>query len=483
MSAGGLSAEELGAVLDELRSSLSQAQVRDVARLSHNDDLLLFFDTEDGRRAVQIAPGGPRARLCTTEQRFKAADLTSTAQVERLRRRLVETRLTAAQHTAGERYCLLEFGGAQQASLAIELFGPRGLWCLLDADGLILELSRLPRTGQRELRPGVPYSPPPRRGSPPAGSARFAPPVCKNVDHHFTALDQLEQLERERKRLSTALTRAHRKTTQRIAGLERQQEQIAATSELRRKADLLLAYATRAQRGDTELIVPDPEREGQEIRLELEPSVPVQAQAQKLYRRARKLDDAAAISAERLHDARATLASLDGWVVRLDETADSDLAALARELISAGLLPAPARPRPKERKITGGENFRRFESAEGYPIFVGRNNRQNDRLTTRVARGNDLWLHIGQGQTGSHVVVRLPRGKTASLETLLDAATLAVHFSRSRGNPRCEVVYTQAKHVRKPKGLPAGSVVPSQTRTVTIRHDDDRLGRLLDSSR
>jgi hypothetical protein len=138
---------------------------------------------------------------------------------------------------------------------------------------------------------------------------------------------------------------------------------------------------------------------------------------------------------------------------------------------------APGRSRDDS---SGGENVRQFVSAEGYPILVGRNNEQNDRLTMRIAKGNDLWLHVGGGRPGSHVVIRLPKGKTASLETLLDAGTLAVHFSKARGESRIDVVYTHKKHVRKPKGLPAGAVVPSQTKTLTVHLDEARLKRLLD---
>jgi predicted ribosome quality control (RQC) complex YloA/Tae2 family protein len=99
----------------------------------------------------------------------------------------------------------------------------------------------------------------------------------------------------------------------------------------------------------------------------------------------------------------------------------------------------------------------------------------------RVAKGNDLWLHVGGGRAGSHVVIRLPKGKTASLETLLDAGTVAVHFSKARGEARIDVVYTWKKHVRKPKGLPPGAVVPSQTKSITVLRDEARLQRLLGS--
>ena len=107
---------------------------------------------------------------------------------------------------------------------------------------------------------------------------------------------------------------------------------------------------------------------------------------------------------------------------------------------------------------------------------------QNDELTMRFANGNDLWLHVGGGRPGSHVVVRLPKQKTASLETLLDAAALAVHYSKARGEPRIDVIYTHRKHVKKPKGLPPGAVVPAQTKTITVLHDAARLGRVLDTA-
>src|SRR5690606_4501232 len=132
----------------------------------------------------------------------------------------------------------------------------------------------------------------------------------------------------------------------------------------------------------------------------------------------------------------AVLAQLPSDAAALDPVA---LAAWRRELERLAVLPKTSPPRaagktgkPKPANPPG-ENFRRFVSIEGYPILVGRNNEQNDRLTMRVANGNDLWLHVGGGRPGSHVVIKLPKNKTASLQTLLDAGTLAVHFSKARG--------------------------------------------------
>jgi predicted ribosome quality control (RQC) complex YloA/Tae2 family protein len=122
--------------------------------------------------------------------------------------------------------------------------------------------------------------------------------------------------------------------------------------------------------------------------------------------------------------------------------------------------------------------YRTFRSLSGVPLLVGRGAEQNDALTLRVARGNDLWLHA-RGLAGAHVVARLERGKAPDQDTLLDAAHLAVHFSDARGQPQADVAYTRAKHVRKPRGAAPGAVTYSQERVILLRFEQTRLERLL----
>ena len=193
------------------------------------------------------------------------------------------------------------------------------------------------------------------------------------------------------------------------------------------------------------------------------------------------------MTVSRLKVAETELVELSAAADLLKDPSEPNLNAVRTRLDALGLLPKPKAEKSKantSKKKKDGEAvpFRRFTSAEGYPIFVGRNNNQNDELTMRYANGNDLWLHVGGGRPGSHVVVRMPKQKTASLETLLDAATLAVYYSKSRGEERIEVVYTFRKNIKKPKGLPPGAVVPAQTKAITVFADKDRLARLLNSS-
>jgi predicted ribosome quality control (RQC) complex YloA/Tae2 family protein len=247
----------------------------------------------------------------------------------------------------------------------------------------------------------------------------------------------------------------------------------------------MLAYAHTVRRGQPSMQVTDP-LSGAPLVIELDPARPVVDQARALYDKARRLDDGRAITGTRLAAAQDELAACERIAARL-AAADApmpaaELAACRDELVARQALPGSRAPRRDRAQPEAAPEFRRFVSAEGYPILVGRSNAENDRLTLRVANGNDLWLHVGGGRAGAHVIVRLPKQKTASLATLLDAATLAVHFSKARGERRVDVVYTQRKHVRKPKGLPAGAVVPTQTRAITVEADAERLRRLLDSA-
>ncbi len=408
-------------------------------------------------------------------------------------------RLLEWTQPAGERWLRLDLANEDGArALIVELFGPRGLWCTLDAEDRIVELSRLPQSAQRTLRPGVVYRPPPPRPEPAASptpaagaEARFTgtdgEALDAAIDRWFTVHDEHAEREGERLELQRALDRAERRNAHQCAGLERQLAEIEAADAVRQQADLLLAYGFGARAGRDVLEVEDPLEPTRTVRIPLRAGVPIPAQANALYRRAAKLEAARTTAEQRLAQARARHDALRAAATALAAAGDeTDLAAVRAELQRLGVIPAalsaptsrPAGGRGPRQRAAAMAGVREFRSAEGYPILVGKSNADNDRLCRQIARGNDLWLHVGGGRAGSHVVVRLPRGKTASLETLLDAGCLAVHFSKARGAPVCDVVYTRAKHVRKPKGAPPGQVVPNHTKTVSVRADAARLARL-----
>ncbi|MCA8955955.1 MAG: DUF814 domain-containing protein [Planctomycetes bacterium] len=498
--AGGLTATELALVVAELGPRIAGTTVRDVARPRGVDDLLLFLDPPSPdaprvRLALHIAPGGPRARVTLTARRFARSGLQSGPLLESLRQQLLGATLGTPEQVPGERRLSLPLRrpDGSAATLHVELFGARGLWCLADGSDTVLEMSRLPTGGGRTLRRGAVYRPP--EGRPPASDppVRFAAPVLEHIDAWFTATDQQGEVEQLRGTLEQGLERAARKLEHKLEGFARQRTELERIPELRRHADLLLAYGFRAPAKATELRVPDPDDPEREVTLPLQPGIPIQVQAERVYQRARKLQDGAEVAAARNASAAAELQELQQLLAEVRASPALERLQLLHEQLcqrgiirrqnSAESLPPPRKPQHGKRdKLVAGLQVRMFTSAEGYPILVGRTNQQNDRLSLSVARGNDLWLHVGRGHAGSHVVVRLPKGKTASLQTMLDAGTLAIHFSKARNAGRCEVIYTQAKNVRKPKGLPPGMVTTTHTKTLQVDVEPDRLRRLLDSA-
>lgn len=130
-----------------------------------------------------------------------------------------------------------------------------------------------------------------------------------------------------------------------------------------------------------------------------------------------------------------------------------------------------------DRSASSRGPFRRFTSADGLPIFVGRNARENDDLTFGLAKSEDLWLHA-RGTPGSHVVVRLDKGADPPPETLRDAGTLALLYSDLKKSGKGEVIYTKRKWVKKAKGQAPGAVIVTQEKSLYVTLDKKRLEAL-----
>ena len=132
----------------------------------------------------------------------------------------------------------------------------------------------------------------------------------------------------------------------------------------------------------------------------------------------------------------------------------------------------------QKKQVKGrAKPYREFESIDGIPIWVGKSAKDNDVLTLKVAKPDDLWLHA-RGMPGSHVVVRLDKGIHVPHETLRDAAALALWYSDLRKSGKGEVIYTLRKFVKKGKGLKAGAVIVEREKSLWIEVKADRLERL-----
>jgi predicted ribosome quality control (RQC) complex YloA/Tae2 family protein len=260
-----------------------------------------------------------------------------------------------------------------------------------------------------------------------------------------------------------------------LAAVEEDAARASRAEAARARAELLLPLASRIPRGAREARVQDWSRADEEGRpaevvLALDPALSAAENAAGWLRKAKRYAAAAGRIAARKDEVSGEVARAQALLHRAEAAEDAaQLATVEAE--------APAPRRPGARNDAPRLPYRRFGAEGASPILVGRSARDNDALTFRVARGNDVWLHV-RGVQGAHVV--LPgAGASPDARTLGDAALLAVHFSSARGQDGVEVAWTRCKHVRKPKGAAPGSVIVTQEKVLRVRADDERLSALL----
>ena len=133
---------------------------------------------------------------------------------------------------------------------------------------------------------------------------------------------------------------------------------------------------------------------------------------------------------------------------------EEDLVQIKEELIESGYI--KRKSSGKKVKITS-KPFH-YVSSDGYDMYVGKNNFQNEELTFKLATGGDWWFHA-KGCPGSHVIVKTKQGEEMPDTTFEEAAKLAAYYSAGREQGKVEVDYIQKKHVKKPNGGKPGFVV------------------------
>jgi predicted ribosome quality control (RQC) complex YloA/Tae2 family protein len=262
-------------------------------------------------------------------------------------------------------------------------------------------------------------------------------------------------------RLEQELKREARLLEKRLEDLERARSAAEETDELRRSGDLLLAFANRVPAGADFVTLPD--FSGRPLRLSLDASKDAPANAQAYYERARKREGRARQADQREPELRARLRELDELLSSLEGMEVGQLESLAQSLL------------PDQRAERRSGPGARYQGPHGFSILVGRNARENDEITFKVARSRDMWLHV-QGYHGAHVLIRA-ENREVPFDTLLFAARLAAGYSKAADSDNVPVDYTLRKNVWKVKGQSAGAVNFTRHKTVYVtpsRRPDDQ---------
>ncbi|MBQ8301522.1 MAG: NFACT family protein, partial [Clostridia bacterium] len=201
------------------------------------------------------------------------------------------------------------------------------------------------------------------------------------------------------------------------------------------------------------------------VKISLSPQLSPSQNAQKYYKKYNKAKTAEIEAAKQIESAKNDLEYLESTLMAV-ETADTeaDLNAIRAELIAEGYL--NRKVNQKKQKQAAAKPMH-FVSCDGFDIYVGKSNTQNDYLTTKFANSSDLWFHT-KNIHGSHTVIKLGLDKDVPKTTIMEAAQIAAYYSKGRDSSQVPVDYTQIKNVKKPNGAKPGMVIYDHYNTIYV---------------
>ena len=241
------------------------------------------------------------------------------------------------------------------------------------------------------------------------------------------------------------------------------------------EGELLKSQLATLKRGMTEITVTDwydPDMGSRVITLD--PKLDGIENVERRFQRHRKALRGADIAAERLAVVEDQLSAISELEERFREGPLDDLRAA---LVALGVYRAKQKRRGAQQQ-TARLPYRVFWSAHGEKIWLGKGGMDNHLTSFQAARGQDLWVHT-RDVPGAHVIIPLPhRGHVPQYETILDAAALAVHHSKQRGEESVELYFTERKHIRPVPGGPPGKVMVASSKTIIAEDVSARITRL-----
>ena len=284
------------------------------------------------------------------------------------------------------------------------------------------------------------------------------------LDAFYTAKENAERIKKAASDIIKLVTNLRARTERKLAIRLRDLKKCENRETLRIYGELLKANLYRIENGASFAEVENYYDEMKPVRIPLNPAISPQKNADKYFKDYKKTYTAERTLTELTKKDEEELKYFDSVLDSIARSeALSEIAEIREELALAGYIKQNV---ARKRKISAIPQFKEYISDEGYKILVGKNNRQNDYLTTVLAAKNDLWFHV-KNIPGSHVIL-MCRGGEVSDATLMKAAALAAANSKAAGSSQVPVDYTPVKYVKKPNGAKPGMVIYTTNKTVFV---------------
>ena len=451
-----------------------------------------------GKQCLQIDARPGRAHL-GAKPRLPAAPKNMPAFTAYLRAHLGSARLESALMRGADRQLELIWSMPEaRYKMLLSVFGRRSNLYLLSESDVVLQALRPLSETRPELALGETYQDP-GGDAPSSGKDRFSEvadsALLAAIDAHYDEASEAARQSDLQRDLRRALKRELKSTARRLEKLESDLAEADQADRLARDGELLKANLGRIEPGASSVRVEG--WDGEPVEIPLDPKLSAKGNLEATFKRYQKLLRRLTKSGGQVEQAKAALAELEGLEAELARAeSEDDQAALERlsehpKLRSMRSKQAAKSKGPLDRAEKSTQTVpaayrnlprklhpRRYASADGLEIWVGRSDEGNDVLTTRLARGNDLFFHL-DGAPGSHVILRTEGQTEPPPESVLDACELAVQFSKQKNASSADVHISPIKNVKKPKGAKRGLVYVSGGRSIRLRREEARLARLL----
>lgn len=466
--------ETLKEIVDELQASLSGRFLGRVFQLSPTSVALDFQLRKEGLLYLSVLPASPRIYLTKRSAReLERKSLAPSPFLQALRANLQGATVLKVTKDDSERIVRFQFSAAEEnldrsvATMVAQLTGRSANLFLLSSDGTILHALRRPQGEGQRINER--YKPPPASSTGPSREpiidrGNFQT-IGEAADEHYRRLDAETEFKTAAGRIKDELVREIKKQEKLRLNLTKDLSAHGNANDHKRLGDLLLANITTAKRLGDKVTVIDYFADGQPtIDVAIDKDRTLQEGAAEAFSRYGKAKRGVDEIKRRLREIDQRIEELKQKRIALDEAiAVGDTGLLAQFSTRPSEKATNAKAKLQAR-IPGTRSYR---SSDGYEVLVGRAARDNDNLTFRIARPNDLWLHAGD-YPGSHVIVRNPKRQEVPQRTVIEAAQLAARFSQAGSDTKVTIHYTPRKFLSKPKGAAPGLVRMSTFKSITV---------------
>ncbi|WP_129726825.1 Rqc2 family fibronectin-binding protein [Ectobacillus funiculus] len=302
-------------------------------------------------------------------------------------------------------------------------------------------------------------------------SKRFAT-LSELLDRFFFGKAERDRVKQQGHDLEKFISNELEKNKKKLGKLQQTLQDAEKAGEYQLHGELLTANMYALQKGMTEIEVMNYyDENGTMVTIALDPLKTPSENAQSYFSKYQKARNSVSIIEEQIMKTEEEIVYFDALLQQMESASQRDIEEIREELAEEGYI----RSRTKQKKQKPSKPvLDTYVSSDGIEIFVGKNNKQNDYLTNKLARRDEIWLHT-KDIPGSHVLIR---DVEPSEQTLHEAAILAAYFSKAKSSSSVPVDFTKIRHVKKPSGAKLGFVTYDNQQTLYVTPDEDVVLKL-----